>query len=98
MRKRLASDRLMPGRSDGLARSRDSNAGRAPIFRNVDSLHPFLLRLSECGSPKYLWSKSEDPLLGAWLFPCQAAVAPSLRPAFEQRLLALEQLDHRIHH
>src|SRR5262245_65964652 len=98
MRKRLASDRLMPGRSDDLARSGDSNAGRAPIFRNVDSLHPFPLRPSECRSPKYLWSESAGPLLGAWLFPCPAEVARGLPPAFEQGLLALDELDHDLPH
>src|SRR5262245_35826240 len=62
---------------------RDSSAGRAAIFRNVVSLHPFLLWLSECRFPQDLWSKSQTPLLGAWLFP-----------AFEQRPLALKQFDH----
>src|SRR5215471_13057392 len=73
MRKYLWPDRLMVGRSDlvcgfcmgatddDLVRSRDSNAGRAPIFRNVDSLHPFVLRLCGSRSPKDLWSKSPTP-------------------------------------
>src|SRR5262249_5131394 len=43
-------------------------ASRWAIFRDARCSHHFLLRKLRAPNPKYWWSKTATPLLGAWLF------------------------------